>query len=72
VLQFLLDRPPIVQLLKCFPKLYGKGLFLPLGVVSIGMLRHVALVTTDVSEELSASFIRVIGIDETRNNARCN
>jgi hypothetical protein len=28
------------------------------------MLRRVALVRTDVSEELSASFIRVTGIDE--------
>jgi hypothetical protein len=28
------------------------------------MLRHVALVRTDVSEELSASFIRVTRIDE--------
>jgi hypothetical protein len=29
-----------------------------------GMLRHVALVRTDVSEELSASFIRVTRIGE--------
>jgi hypothetical protein len=29
-----------------------------------GMLRHVALVTTYVSEELSASFLRVIRIGE--------
>jgi hypothetical protein len=29
-----------------------------------GMLRRVALVRTDVSEELSASFIRVTGIGE--------
>jgi hypothetical protein len=28
------------------------------------MLRHVALVRTDVSEELSASFIRVTSIGE--------
>jgi hypothetical protein len=28
------------------------------------MLRHVALVRTDISEELSASFIRVTGIGE--------
>jgi hypothetical protein len=28
------------------------------------MLRHVALVKTDVSEELSASFIRVMRISE--------
>jgi hypothetical protein len=31
---------------------------------SSGMLRRVALVRTDVSEELSASFITVIGIGE--------
>jgi hypothetical protein len=28
------------------------------------MLRHLALVTADISEELSASFIRVTKIDE--------
>jgi tRNA A37 threonylcarbamoyladenosine dehydratase len=33
-------------------------------MLSSGMLRRVALVRTDVSEELSASFIRVIGIGE--------
>jgi hypothetical protein len=33
-------------------------------MVSSGMLRRVALVRTDVSEELSASFIRVLRIDE--------
>jgi hypothetical protein len=33
-------------------------------MVSSGMLRRVAVVTTDVSEELSASFIRVTRIDE--------
>jgi hypothetical protein len=33
-------------------------------MVSSGMLRLVALVSTDVSEELSASFIRVTGIGE--------
>jgi hypothetical protein len=33
-------------------------------MVSSGMLRRVALVITDVSEELSASFIRVTGIGE--------
>jgi demethoxyubiquinone hydroxylase (CLK1/Coq7/Cat5 family) len=33
-------------------------------MASSGMLRSVALVTTDVSEELSASFIRVIRIGE--------
>jgi hypothetical protein len=33
-------------------------------MVSSGMLRRVALVITDVSEELSASFIRVARIGE--------
>jgi hypothetical protein len=33
-------------------------------MVSFGMLRHVAFVRTDVSEELSASFIRVTRIGE--------
>jgi hypothetical protein len=33
-------------------------------MVSSGMLRHVSLVRTDVSEELSASFIRVTKIGE--------
>jgi hypothetical protein len=33
-------------------------------MASSGMLRHVPLVRTDVSEELSAYFIRVIRIDE--------
>jgi hypothetical protein len=33
-------------------------------MASSGMLRHVALVRTDVSQELSASFIRVARICE--------
>jgi hypothetical protein len=33
-------------------------------MVSSGMLRHVALVRTDVLEELSTSFIRVTRIGE--------
>jgi hypothetical protein len=33
-------------------------------MVSSGMLRRVALLRTDISEELSASFIRVTRIDE--------
>jgi hypothetical protein len=33
-------------------------------MVSSGMLRRVALVRSDVSEELIASFIRVTGIGE--------
>jgi hypothetical protein len=33
-------------------------------MASSGMLRRVALVRTDVSEELSASFIRVTAIGE--------
>jgi demethoxyubiquinone hydroxylase (CLK1/Coq7/Cat5 family) len=46
-------------------------------MTSSGMLRRVALVRTDVSEELSASVIRVTRIGElgtlavTRTDARC-
>jgi hypothetical protein len=39
-------------------------------MVSSGMLRRVALVTTDVSEELSASFIRVTRIGILRSVRR--
>jgi hypothetical protein len=35
-------------------------------MASFGMFRRMALVRTDVSEELSASFIRVTGIGELR------
>jgi hypothetical protein len=37
--------------------------FIPI-MVSSGLLCYVAIVRTDVSEELSASFIRVAGIGE--------
>jgi hypothetical protein len=37
-------------------------------MASSGMLRRVALVRTDVSEELSASFVRVIRIYELGTN----
>jgi hypothetical protein len=44
-------------------------------MVSSGMLRHMALVRTDISEELSASFIRVTRIGELGtlavSNNRC-
>jgi hypothetical protein len=47
-------------------------------MASSGMLRHVDLVRTDVSEKLSASISRVARIDELRNtlavtstDARC-
>jgi hypothetical protein len=38
-------------------------------MASSGMLRHVAFVRTDVSEELSASIIRVTRISELRTRA---
>jgi hypothetical protein len=43
-------------------------------MASSGMLRHVALVRTDVSEELSASFVRVTRIGElsTTLSVSCN
>jgi hypothetical protein len=40
-------------------------------MVSSGMLRNVALVGTDVSEELSASFIRVTRIGELATDMCC-
>jgi hypothetical protein len=41
----------------------GSKSFSESGMASSGMLRHVALVRTYVSEELSASFIRVTRIE---------
>jgi hypothetical protein len=41
-------------------------------MASFGMLRRVALVRTDVSEERSASFIRVKRIGELGDNVSCN
>jgi hypothetical protein len=43
---------------------YEKNILWWWGMASSGMLWRVALVRTDVSEELSASFIRVTGIGE--------
>jgi hypothetical protein len=40
-------------------------------MVSSGMLRCVALLRTDVSEKLSASFIRVAGIGELGISKQC-
>jgi hypothetical protein len=54
-------RNPVTKFVsvKGFPKSYRI-----LRMVSSGMLRRVALVRTEVSEELSASFIRAIRIGE--------
>jgi hypothetical protein len=41
-------------------------------MVSPGMLRRVALVRTDVSEELSASFIKVTRLGELRTTLAVN
>jgi hypothetical protein len=41
-------------------------------MASPGMLRLVALVRTDVTEELSASFIRVIRIGELGTTLSCH
>jgi hypothetical protein len=38
---------------------------------SSGMLRRVALIRTDVSQELSATIMRVTGIGELVTEARC-
>jgi hypothetical protein len=57
-----------IKLFNCLPlglkQLYKYVKWFKLRIVSSGMLRHVALVRTDVSEELSASFIRVTRIGE--------
>jgi hypothetical protein len=52
----------ILQILLLRPKTEGPWILHRLA--STGMLRHVTLVRTDVSEELSASFIRVTRIGE--------
>jgi hypothetical protein len=41
-------------------------------IVSSGMIRRVALVTTEVSEEISTSFIRVTKIGELGTTLSCN
>jgi hypothetical protein len=51
-------------LIRSMPYTYYDGLLSNLKMVSPGMLRRVALVRTDVSEELSASFIRITRIGE--------
>jgi hypothetical protein len=50
-------------LLCCYRRIYT-DIEVSCRMVSSGMLRHVALVRTDISDELSASFIRVTRIGE--------
>jgi hypothetical protein len=51
----------IIKTVRIFPTFYGTQRLLR-RMVSSGILRRVALVRTDVSEELSASFIRATTI----------
>jgi hypothetical protein len=57
--------PPEVEASMTYIYIYKRNPWL-LRVVSSGMLRRVTLVRTNVSEELSASFIRVTRIGELR------
>jgi hypothetical protein len=52
------------SILRDFTRICGFLNYFEIRMVSSGMLRRAALVTTDVSEELSASFIRVTRIGE--------